>query len=233
MPDRLVLFDIDGTLLSAREAFRTALSEALSTTFGTTGPMAGFDFSGRTDPAIVRGLMLAAGIEAAVIDARLDRALAGYQANLVPLLGPHAVQAKPGIPGLIQRLAADATVTLGLQTGNLERCARAKLAPLDLNRYFPLGAFGSDHENRHELPAIAVQRAYRATGRRFAGKSIVVVGDSIHDVRCGQSLGVRAVAVASGTTSRDSLSAEGPDVLLDDFADVEAALAAILGDGSR
>ncbi len=231
MPDRLVLFDIDGTLLSARQAFRDALSGALLATFGVTGPMTDFDFSGRTDPAIVRGLMSAAGIEPAIIAERLGRALARYEANLVPLLGPHAVKAKPGIPALIARLAADATVTLGLQTGNLEGCARAKLAPLDLNRYFPLGAFGSDHENRHELPGIAVERALRATGRRFAGKSIVVVGDSVHDVRCGRGLGVRAVAVASGTTPRATLSAEAPDALLDDFADIEAALAAILGDG--
>ena len=232
MTPRLVLFDIDGTLLSAGRVFREALAEALTATFGTTGPMESYEFSGRTDPEIVRGLMRGAGLEDAVIDARLGPALERFAIGLVPLLVANAIRAKPGIPALVGRLAGDQSVTLGLLTGNLERCARAKLDPLGLNAHFAFGAFGSDHEDRRALPPIAVERAFRATGRRFAGKGVVIVGDSIYDVRCGQGLGVRAVAVASGTTSRERLSAECPDALLDDFSDVEAAMAAILGNGT-
>jgi phosphoglycolate phosphatase len=227
--ESLILFDIDGTLLSAGRVFRQALGEALLATYGVTGPIEGFSFSGRTDPEIVRGLMRGAGLGDAAIDQRLAAALERYAANLIPLLVPEAVTAKAGIPHLVERLADDSGVTLGLLTGNLEPCARAKLEPLALNSYFPFGAYGSDHEQRSELPAIAVERAYRTTGRRFAGKAIVIVGDSIHDVRCGRHLGVRAVAVASGTTSRAELAAEAPDALLQDFADTEAAAAAILG----
>ncbi len=229
MSERLVLFDIDGTLLSAGRVFRRALSEALLATFGTTGPIEGFSFSGRTDPEIVRGLMRGAGLDDAAIDARLSEALERYAADLIPLLVPEAVTPKAGIPALVERLADDSRVTLGLLTGNLEACARAKLEPLALNEYFPFGAYGSDHEQRSELPTIAVERAYRETGRRFVGKSIVIVGDSIHDLRCGRHLGVRAVGVASGTTSRAELGAESPDALLQDFADTEAAVDAILG----
>jgi phosphoglycolate phosphatase len=233
MTPRLVLFDIDGTLLSAGRVFREALAEALIAIFGTTGPMESYEFSGRSDPEIVRGLMRGAGFEDAAIDAHLGQVLERFANGLVPLLVAETIRAKPGIPELVERLAGDDGVTLGLLTGNLERCAHAKLEPLGLNAHFALGAFGSDHEDRRALPAIAVERAFRATGRRFAGKSVVIVGDSIYDVRCGQGLGVRAVAVASGTTSRDRLRAECPDALLDDFSDVEAAIATILGNGAE
>jgi phosphoglycolate phosphatase-like HAD superfamily hydrolase len=226
---RLVLFDVDGTLLTARQVFKAALAEALNATFGTAGPFDGFSFSGRTDPEIVRGLMHRAGLDDTVIDARMTEALARYQAALLPRLLPGAIEAKPGIPRLVEHLARDERATLGLLTGNLEGCARAKLEPLGLNPYFPFGAYGSDHEDRAALPQIAVERAWQATGRRFAAKAIVIVGDSIHDVRCGRHMGVRAVAVTSGSTSREELLAERPDALLDSLADIEAATGAILG----
>ena len=229
---RLVLFDIDGTLLSAGRVFREALKSALVATFGTAGDMANYEFSGRTDREIVRGLMRGAGLSDAVVDGRMAQALERFTVELMPLLAPDEIKLKPGVRELIERLSGDGAVTLGLLTGNLEACARAKLQPLDLNRYFPFGAYGSDHEDRSALPAIAIERAYRATGRRFAGKRVVIVGDSIHDVRCGRHLGVRAVAVASGVTTRERLAAESPDVLLGDLSDTRVALAAILGDGS-
>jgi len=225
---RLVLFDIDGTLLTARRVFKAALAEALEATFGATGPIDSFSFSGRTDPEIVRGLMRGAGLSEPVIDAGMRVALGRYEANLLPRLGPDAVDPKPGVPSILDRLAREGHVTLALLTGNLERCARAKLEPLGLNGYFGFGAYGSDHEDRSALPAIALERAHALTGRRFRGKAIVIVGDSVHDVRCGRHLHVRTVAVASGMTSRAELAAEQPDALLDDLSDAGAA-AAILG----
>jgi phosphoglycolate phosphatase-like HAD superfamily hydrolase len=226
---RLVLFDIDGTLLSASGISGRALAEALSDVFGETGPMEAYDYSGKTDPLIVRELMSAAGFPAAEIDARMERTLAVYEKRLAASLRPEHVRPKPGIPSLLAALAEEPRATLGLLTGNLEPCARLKLEPLGVNGHFPFGAYGSDHEDRHRLPALAVERARVATGLHFAGKNIVVVGDSVHDVRCGRSLGVRAVAVASGKTSRERLAEEVPDALLDDLTDTGAALRAILG----
>ncbi len=227
----LVLFDIDGTLLSAGQVFRRALSEALLATYEQTGDIDGFEYSGKTDPQIVRELMHGAGLSNAAIDAHLREALALYERLLLPLLlTAGSVQAKPGVPSVLELLQARSEVTLGLLTGNMERCARAKLTPLGLNRFFPFGAFGSDAEDRHLLPALAVNRALDCTGRRFSGKQIVVVGDSIHDVRCGRSLGVRAVAVASGKTARQTLAAECPDLLCDSLSDPKASVDAILGD---
>ncbi len=105
-------------------------------------------------------------------------------------------------------------------------------APLEANRFFAFGAFGSDHEDRYRLPAIALERARETLGISFAGPEVVIVGDSIHDVLCGRDLGVRAVAVATGRTPPERLAEAGPHALLPDFSDTRARLAAILGDGT-
>jgi phosphoglycolate phosphatase len=223
--NRLVLFDIDGTLLSAGAISRIALVKALEASFGTRGDLASYDFSGKTDPQIVLELMGAAGVPEPTIRARLPQCLALYEKTLVEELRPEHVEEKPGVSELLMHLSQEKSVTLGLLTGNLERCARLKLDPLSLNRYFPFGAFGSDHEDRYKLPRVAVARARDATGLTFEGKSIVIVGDSIHDVRCGKDLSVRAVAVASGRTSAAALALETPDCLL---GDLKGALDSIL-----
>ncbi len=230
---RLVLFDIDGTLLSAGRVARDAILRSLLTSYGwSSSPdhqdRGKFDFSGKTDPQIVRELVLE-DVGRDRFESGLARALELYLEELERQLEPGTVVPKPGIAELLERLDAEPRVTLGLLTGNLERGARLKLAPPDFNRYFPFGAYGSDSADRYQLPPIAVERALAHTGRRFEGKSVVIVGDSIHDVACGRSLGVRAVAVATGITSPETLAAEKPDALFENFADTERALAAILG----
>jgi phosphoglycolate phosphatase-like HAD superfamily hydrolase len=232
---RLVLFDIDGTLISAGRIARDSILRALESAYpwkaGEHHQDRGrYDFSGKTDPQIVRDLVLEQ-VGADRCESDLPRALELYLEELERQLRPDpgSVVPKPGIPALLARLAAEPHLTLALLTGNLERGARLKLEPPDFNRYFPFGAFGSDSADRYELPRVAVDRARRHTGRSFAGKSIVIVGDSVHDVACGRSLGVRAVAVATGITSPERLEAERPDALMTDFGDTERALEAILG----
>lgn len=225
---RLVLFDIDGTLLSSQGMPARILGDALREVFGTSGPTMGVEYAGRTDPQIARDLMSRAGVPRERIAALLGKALDRYTELLAERLPPEAVEAKPGVVALVEALAARPEVTLALLTGNLEPCARVKLGPLGLNRFFPFGAFGSDDEDRYRLPALAVARARERTGRIFQGPEVVVVGDSVHDVLCGRSLGVRAVAVATGPMPRPALEASGPDALLDDFSDTERSLLAIL-----
>jgi phosphoglycolate phosphatase-like HAD superfamily hydrolase len=226
---RLVLFDIDGTLLSAHDVSAACFGSALEEVFGTRGPIEDYDYSGKTDPQIVRELMREAGVSETAIDRHMARMLGRYAERLAVALRPEHVHAKPGVGALLEALAAESGASLGLLTGNLEACARLKLAPLGANPYFAFGAFGSDHEDRYRLPAIALERARALLGRPFEGADLVIVGDSVHDVRCGSSLGVRAVAVATGRTSRRRLAAAGPAALLADFSDTAAALAAILG----
>lgn len=230
---RLVLFDIDGTLLSAGRVARESVLRALEAAYewkasSAHDDRARYDFSGKTDPQIVRELVTAE-IGRERCEAGLERALALYLEELEHRLAPGTIVPKPGVTRLLAHLSEEPGVTLGLLTGNLERGARLKLAPPDYNRYFPFGAFGSDSADRYALPPIAVGRALERTGRRFEGKSIVIVGDSVHDVACGRPLGVRAVAVATGPTRPERLAAEGPDAMLESFADTSAAVGAILG----
>ena len=224
---RLVLFDVDGTLLSAGRAARESIVAALAEVLGWEGSSDGNDFSGKTDPQILRELVMESVGRARFEDA-LDSIFDRYVEELSRRLRPEAVVVKPGVPELLERLAGDPRVTLGLLTGNIERGARLKLEPAGLNRYFPFGAFGDDSADRYYLPAIAVERARERTGRSFGGPSVVIVGDSVHDVACGRSLGARAIAVATGPTPAANLQAERPDALFADFSDVEAAREAIL-----
>ena len=229
MTPTLVLFDIDGTLLSAGRAARESVLMALGEVYGwESGNGQTHDFSGKTDPQIVRELV-EEDVGRERCEALLEKALARYLEEFARLLTPEAVVTKPGVTKLVARLAAEPRVTLGLLTGNLERGARMKLEPPGLNPYFPFGAFGSDSADRYCLPAIALGRARLRSGRTHSGKSIVIVGDSVHDVLCGRPLGVRAVAVATGPTPAARLAESRPDALLESFADVDAAVEAILG----
>jgi len=225
---RLVLFDVDGTLISAGRAARESILAALSAVLGWEGSADGTDFSGKTDPQILRELV-AGSVGSARFEATLSAVLDRYVEELAVRLRPEAVVSKPGVPALLERLAVDPRVTLGLLTGNIERGARMKLEPPGFNRYFPFGAFGDDSADRYCLPPVAIARARESTGREFSGRSVVIVGDSIHDVACGRSLGARAIAVATGPTPAEKLAVERPEALFSDFSDVERAAEAILG----
>ena len=224
---RLVLFDIDGTLVSAGRASREALTEAFLRASCGEISLEGYEFSGKTDPQIIREL-LDGHVSAADIDRLAALSLSIYLDSLERRIHPGTVTPKRGAEALLRRLAADRDVTLALLTGNHERGARAKLEPIRFNDYFPFGAFGSDHADRYELPPIAVSRANGHTGRKFEGKEVVVVGDSIHDVACGRAINVKSVAVASGVTTTERLAREKPDYLFDDFGDTERVAEAIL-----
>ena len=225
---RLVLLDIDGTILSSNGAAARPFRRALETVFGTSGPLRGYSFAGKTDPQIARDLLRLARIEDATVAEGLERVWPLYVEGLRQELAAAKVSVFPGVERLVERLDAEATAVLGLLTGNVVEGAKLKLtaAGLDFN-VFQVGAFGSDHGDRTELPAIAISRAEERFGHRFEGKSVVIVGDTPLDVACGAHLGVRTVAVATGSYSRDELAACGPDHLFDDLSDTEAVWSAI------
>lgn len=230
MPTRtLVLFDIDGTLLSAGRASRDALIEAFVRAGVERTGFDGYDFSGKTDPQIVRELLLEHAIAEDGLPPLVEAILMYYLDAIERRICREAVVPKRGAADVLRRLSARPDVTLALLTGNHERGARAKLAPVGFNDFFAFGAFGNDHADRYRLPPIAVARARERTGREFRGKEVVVVGDSVHDVACGRSLGVKSVAVASGLTSAARLAADNPDRLFGDFGDADAVVEAIAG----
>jgi phosphoglycolate phosphatase-like HAD superfamily hydrolase len=224
-----VLFDIDGTLVSDGGAARDAFALALRVVFGYGGRLQSYDFSGRTDPQITRMVLRDEGFSDEVIEARLEDLFRAYIDGLRANATRDRVRALPGIGDLLIALAGEPAVTLALLTGNLEEGARLKLDPPDLNRYFPFGAFGSDAEERELLPPIAVARASRVDGHRFSGEDVVIIGDSIYDVRCGLPHDATTIAIASGKTSAETLRAENPRHFFESAEDLDALLTAILG----
>jgi phosphoglycolate phosphatase-like HAD superfamily hydrolase len=214
--ERLILFDIDGTLLSAGGAPRRAFRRALTEFFGTEGAAATDDFSGKTDPQIVYDLMTAAGFGDDHIAERIAAVFESYVTGLAAELEKETGhRLLPAVAELVPRLAEDPRVVLGLVTGNVETGARLKLDHFGLWDRFRLGAFGSDERERDRLPPIAVERARKLTGRSFEGEEVVIVGDTPADVRCARAVGAIAVAVATGPPGREVLAAADPDFLLD------------------
>jgi phosphoglycolate phosphatase len=225
---RLVLFDIDGTLLSDRGASRAAFADALRAVYGYDGDLSRYDFSGRTDPQIAHMVLRDAGHDADAIDADIARLWELYLAALARNATPERVLVMPGIPELLAELQPHGEVVLALLTGNIEPGARLKLGGARLNEFFPFGAFGSDSADRTKLPPVAIERASRQVGRQFQGRDVVIIGDSIYDVRCGTPYEATTIAVASGKTAAETLEAENPTYFFHTLADTRAVLEAIL-----
>jgi phosphoglycolate phosphatase-like HAD superfamily hydrolase len=226
---RLVLFDIDGTILTARGAGRRALAAALTAVYGTAGDIERYDLRGRTDPRIVFDLMEGAGLTRPAVHDRLDDCFEAYARGLAAEVGDgNGVVTLPGIADLVRRLDGAPEALVGLLTGNIEAGARIKLEPTGLRPYFRLGAYGSDHLDRRQLPSLAARRAQALTGQSFEPEQVVVIGDTPHDIECARHFGAVAVAVATGQYTREVLESERPDLLFDNFSDVDNALSKLL-----
>jgi len=226
---RLVLFDIDGTLLSDGGAARDSFAAALASVYDYRGDVSRYDFSGRTDPQIARMVLHDAGLTRDAVDARLPQLWDEYLAGLAQHATPRRVRALPGIRELVDALHAHDDVILALLTGNIEPGARLKLGGASLNDYFPFGAFGSDSADRTELPPIAIRRASEHHGLTFRGSDVVIIGDSIYDVRCGVPHGATTIAVASGKTPAETLRAENPTHFFESARELGAMMRAIRG----
>ena len=223
---RLLLFDIDGTLVNTLGAGKAALEAALLQVYGEAGPIDGFDFHGQTDPAIVRGLLRQAGWADDRIEDGFPAVWAAYGSELDRELASRGdrVHTYPGVDELLADLEGDRRFAAGLVTGNLEAGARRKLAATGLGECFRFGAFGSDSERREDLPPIARERATVEYGREFRMDDAVVVGDTPDDIRCARANGARVLAVATGRHSTAELQEHAPDAVLEDLVDTSAVV---------
>lgn len=230
MVRRLVLFDIDGTILWTDGAGRAAIRAALLHEVGITGPLEQVRFDGKTDPQIVRELLALAEHPAAQDEARIAAVCSRYvgllEAELVARR--QGIRVLPGVVPLLDALEGRGDAVLGLLTGNLERGAQLKLqaAGLDPGR-FRVGAFGSDAADRPALPAIACRRAAALFGRVPWGDDVVIVGDTPADMTCGRSVGARAIGVSTGSYAREDLVAAGAHAVFDSLANTQAVLQAM------
>ncbi|HEY4594681.1 MAG TPA: HAD family hydrolase [Thermoanaerobaculia bacterium] len=214
---KLVLFDIDGTLLTCGPQVRPLFASALVEVFGTAGEVDAFDFTGRTDPGIVLDLITGAGLPETLVRERLPRMRSLYTERLKRGLDRRGMVLLPGVVEILDRLAGREDVVTALLTGNWEPGAKAKLSRFDLDRYFAFGAFGCDGVDRSELPPVALDRAERATGRRFRPQDVLIVGDSLHDISCAHAHGIPCLAVGTGRTPEEVLQAAGSDWVIGDL----------------
>jgi phosphoglycolate phosphatase-like HAD superfamily hydrolase len=226
---KLVLFDIDGTILRTDGAGKRAMERALIAVFGTSGePQHRYD--GKTDGQIVRELMRDAGFDDATIDRRMPDVIVAYMRELHEELrvGAHRVRCYAGVVQLIDALETQSDRVIGLLTGNVEPGAFAKLAAVGLaGARFRVNAFGSDHEERSALPAIALTRARATLDAELSGDRLVLIGDTPSDIACGRGVGARAIAVATGNYSVSDLEAHKPHAAFVDLSDTAAVLQAI------
>jgi phosphoglycolate phosphatase-like HAD superfamily hydrolase len=227
--NRLILFDVDGTLVDALGAGRAAIGTAMTAVFGEAGPLDDFDFHGRTDPSIVRGLLRAAGWDDEPIDSVMPDVWEVYYRQLDDELARRVdhVRVYPGVSRLLDELEKDAGYAIGLVTGNMEEGAKRKLAAGGLEHRFAFGAYGSDSERREDLPPVALQRAQRLLGRTFDMTEAVVIGDTPEDIRCARANGAKVVCVATGRHSEDELAAYDPDAIFRDLSDTGEVMSRI------
>jgi len=227
---KLVLFDIDGTLVLTGRAGIRAMNRACEEVIGHVGALDGIPVAGRTDWIILHDALGAIGH--ALDDdlfARLRDAYVGHLEEAIAEPGEGVKAVMPGIRPLLDTLAARPDVFLALLTGNFERSARIKLAHFDLWRYFRCGAFGDDAADRNALVPFALERANGCGLEAIPPESIFVIGDTPHDVACARAVGAVPIAVATGTFTVDQLRASGAGIVFEDLSDTDAVLRVIAG----
>lgn len=225
MTKRLVLFDIDGTLLTSGGAGERALRLGFQDSFGVVEDLTGIEIAGRTDSGIARQVLRKHNLE--VSPENIARFFDGYLHHLALLLPQLPGRLLPGISTILQRLKGHPEVVLGLLTGNLQRGAELKLVHYGIWEYFEFGAFADDHHDRNELGRFAQLRARDRHGVDFPAASIYVLGDTPHDVTCARAVGAKAIAIATGNYTLEQLQGCGADVVFSDLSDIEAVLKAL------
>jgi len=214
----IFLFDIDGTLIWSGGAGVRALDLAFQEVLGISDGMQGIVCDGKTDPAIVREVLTERKLASRENIQRLIDRYVGYPPAEVAAAENY--QVLPGVRQTLELLQARPDVVIGLATGNVEAGARAKLERADLYRYFPVGGFGSDSEDRAELVRIGIRRARELLGDPRA--KALVIGDTPRDVKAAQAASAESVAVATGHLDQGELAAAGADLVLADLSDPQA-----------
>jgi phosphoglycolate phosphatase len=222
---RLLLWDIDGTLVNTGGAGVESLKRMVRERFGRDDDLHDIEIAGKTDRAILRDILRKYEVEPT--DEKVREFADDYVAGLADELPRRTGRVLPGIVELLAQTHEQPHIVNALLTGNLQRGAQIKLEHYRLWHFFAFGAFADDHHDRNELGAFAISRARETTGEQFAPEQIDVIGDTGHDIACGKAFGARTVAVATGNWSRERLAACKPDFLFDDFSAVDQVSATL------
>ena len=214
---KLILFDIDGTLLMTGGAGKEAFDRVFQECFDVTGAWRDIHPDGRTDPSLIVELF-EKNLGRRPRPEEMARVTHAYARAMEECL-PRSARFRllPGVVELLNLISDRGLGLLGLATGNFEVTASQKLRHAGLHHYFQFGGYGSDHAGRLELTRTAVERGRSLLGRNIPNEEIILVGDTVHDIECGRRLDLTTVAVATGSTPRATLAAARPDFVLDDF----------------
>jgi phosphoglycolate phosphatase-like HAD superfamily hydrolase len=218
---KLVLFDIDGTLIRTGGAGVRAFADALRSEFNVPNATDGMTFAGRTDTGILRELFSRGGVEAT--PENYDRFFTVYAHWLAQRLTHTRGEICPAIPSLLSDMGRlRRPPMLGLLTGNIRLGAEIKLRHFQLWEHFETGAFGDDHEDRNQIAATAKDRAAELLGTALRGDEVLVVGDTPLDIECARAIGAKVVAVATGGFKSRELGPHKPDWLAGTAAEIDA-----------
>ncbi|MCX7989003.1 MAG: haloacid dehalogenase-like hydrolase [Thermodesulfovibrio sp.] len=219
---KLLLFDIDGTLLSAGGAGTRSLNRAFEKVLGIKEAFQNFQMAGKTDILIIKEGLKLWGIKST--DSLINQIIEEYLNFLRVEINNNSKHLKPGVLEFIQLNREEFGYPMGLLTGNIERGARIKLEPFGLNSLFPFGAFGSDHEDRNHLLPVAIERFINNFSRKIDFHQCIVIGDTPRDVACAKPYGAKVIAVATGPYSVNELKETKADVVVETLADKEKLL---------
>jgi phosphoglycolate phosphatase len=222
MSYRVLLFDIDGTLVRAGGAGKDALAKALTELHAIETPFVDINFGGRTDQSITRELFGLHGISWS--PAAGQEFLDLYAKYFHEALQNRAPILLPGVRELLQRLQRDQKHLLGLLTGNIERCAQIKLDAFQLWPYFNFGGFGDHHEDRAEIAAEAFRRATALHGAELKPHEVLIIGDTPADVRCARAIGADVLIVGTGPVARAAIDEAEPDFFHEDLSRLDDIL---------
>jgi phosphoglycolate phosphatase len=225
---KLVLFDIDGTLMDTDGAGNASFVHALSTVFDRPFSAEGYSASGKTDTQIAMELATQFGVPEAEFQPHLEAVRTLYLEGLKSEIEKIEPTVFTGVRELVASVSENPTCVTGLLTGNFEPAGWMKVGRIDLSDPFEMGAFGDDAPARHYLPDKAVVNALELTGQTFSEKEIVIIGDTPNDVACGRHLNVTSIAVATGHYSEGDLAKAEPDFLFGDFSRTSPVMDAIL-----
>ena len=220
---RLLLWDIDSTLIDSGRAGMKSLKRVVGTRYGVEDDLHDIEVAGRTDAHIARSILAKYKVE--LTNENVTAFLDEYLAGLAEMLPQTNGRVLPGVAGILERMHAREDRVLALLTGNLRRGAELKLRRYGLWDYFELGAFADDHHDRNQLGPFARTRACERHNFDFPPGAIDVIGDTPHDIACGKAFGARTIAVATGSSTYEELVARQPDFVFQDLSDVGAVIA--------
>jgi phosphoglycolate phosphatase len=220
---KLLLFDIDGTLLRAEDATRQAINESFQSLFNIKESLKDMSFLAWTDLALFQEAAIKL-IGRPFKDGEYAAFSKAYTERLQGQLRTCKFYLMPGVVELMPFLAGRGDIILGLETGNIEPAARLKLEQGGISHYFPSGGFGSDSADRAKLIKTAIERACIMEKRAIPHKDIYVIGDAPYDVSAAKKNGVNTIAVGTGIGDQSKLLAENPDYYLKDLSDISAFL---------